>query len=289
MKGKWKEWYAWSRSRQSLLNTCPRKFYYRYVKFYNVDFSDSLKETKRKLDHMYEIRFLLGSIVHGAIKRQFDQLSRGRPAPGYDAAINYISRVIENVKENPEDYIIEALNGKEIKKSQITEIGKKAKEMIDIFFFEIFDSYKNLKIVTYDEDYHFIEIEGHKFWLVPDLITQSDDGRIYITDWKTDSSYAGAMDDWQMKLYILWALKESLSDLEHLRAEVVFLDTGESKEYNTSHKDMDSFKNDLVEKSKELFEYINSRSKESDFQRCENEEICMSCGFKLYCRGNLTP
>ena len=283
MKGKWKDWYAWSRSRQSLLNTCPRKFYYRYVRFYNVDHGDTLKDIKRKLDRMYESKFLLGSIVHGAIKRQFDQLSRGRPAPGYDAAINYVSRVIDNIRDNPDDYIIEALNGKEIKEKEISKIGTEAKKRIDIFFNEIFDSYKNLEIITYDQDYQKINIEGDIFWLVPDLITRSNDGRVYITDWKTDSSFSDAIDDWQMKLYILWALEEGLSDMDHLRAEVVFLDTGESKAYNTTQQEIDSFKRELITKSKELFEYINSKSGEADFEKCENEVICLSCGFKSYC------
>lgn len=283
MKGKWKNWYAWSRSRQSLLNTCPRKFYYRYVKFYNVDYGDTLKDIKKMLDHMYEFKFLLGSIVHGAIKRQFDQLSRGRPAPGYDAAINYVSRVISDIMDNPDEYIIEALNGKEIKGKEISKIGTEAKKLIDIFFNEIFDSYKNLEIITYDQDYQKINIEGDIFWLVPDLITKSNDERVFITDWKTDSSFSDAIDDWQMKLYILWALEEGLSDMDHLNAEVVFLDTGESKDYNTTQQEIDSFKRELVKKSKELFEYVNSRSGEADFDKCEKEEICLSCGFKSYC------
>ena len=44
-----------------------------------------------------------------------------------------------------------------------------------------------------------------------------------------------------MKLYILWSLKEELSDLDNIRAEVVYLDKGESKDYETTMKDIEEF------------------------------------------------
>lgn len=281
MEGKWKDYCDWSRSRQSLLNTCPRKFYYRYVKFYDVDYGDILKETKRMLDNMYETRFLLGGIVHGAIKRQIDQLSRGRPISGPDAAFAFISRVMDDIIKNPKGFIIEALNGKEVSEEEISRIGEEAKRQVKIFFNEFFDFYKDLEIITHEE-YCNVVLNGHKFYLKPDLITKSGNGTVYITDWKTNISYSDAIDDQQMKLYILWALEEGLSDLDHLRAEVIFLDIGESKDYETTQEEICSFKNELVTKSNELYKYIDSKSEEDDFEKCENEEICMSCGFKAY-------
>lgn len=282
MEGKWKKWHSWSRSRQSLLDECPRAFYYRYVKFYDVEYGHILKTTKRMLDHMHKIKFLLGNIVHSAIKRQFDQLARGRDVSGPDTALQYVSRRMTEIQDDPRKFIIEGLNGKEISQEDISSMGKEAERQVKIFFTEFFDFYKGLEIVKH-EDYCKVVIDGHSFWLVPDLITKSRDGRVYITDWKTDSSYSDAIDEWQMKLYILWALEEELSDLNHLRTEVVFLDIGESKEYQTTQEEIDSFRSELAEKSKALFEYVDSKSGKDDFVKCENEEICMSCGFKSYC------
>ena len=101
MEGEWKKWHGWSRGRQSLLNACPRAFYYRYVKYYEVPFGDILKRTKKMLDNMDQFKYLLGNIVHGTIERQFDQLSRGRDVSGPDSALQYVSRRITDIKDDP--------------------------------------------------------------------------------------------------------------------------------------------------------------------------------------------
>ncbi|MBU2560416.1 PD-(D/E)XK nuclease family protein [archaeon] len=285
MDGKWKEWHAWSRSRQLMLDECPRSFYYRYVKFYDMPYGDILKATKRMLDQMTNTKFLLGSVVHEAIERQFDQLSRGREIQGPDSALQYVTRVMSDIKYNPEKHVIEALNGKEISDAELSKIEEEAKRQVNVFFKEFFDFYKDLEIITH-EDYCNIEIDGHKFYLMPDLITKSSDGRVYVTDWKSDSTYSAEPNERQMKMYILWALQKGHADFIDLRAEVIFLDIGDSKEYITTEEDLDSFKEELVENSEKLFEYIDSRSGEEDFERCEEEEVCFSCGFKSYCETN---
>jgi|GEM_PF-3591255 len=287
MEGKWKSWHSWSRSRQSLLETCPREYYYQYVKAYDVEYNDILKITKRMQKNMNKIKFLPGNIVHGAIKRQFDQLARGRDVSGPDHALRYVSRVINEIMEEPRRFIIEASNGKEISDEEISRMEKEIEMQVKIFFNEFFDFYKDLEIITHEE-YCNVVLDGYKFYLKPDLITKSGNSTVYITDWKTNSKYSDAIDDWQMKLYILWALEEEVSDLDHLRAEVVFLDIGESKEFKTTQEELDTFKKELVTKSKELYECIDSKSGGADFPKCEDEEVCISCGFKAYCQANQT-
>ena len=106
MEGKWKEFYAWSRSRRSMFEKCQRKFYYRYVKFYDVDFGDMLRSTKNMLQRKYtNIDFLLGKLVHDAIKRQFDQLSCARDVSDPDPILKFISRKSEEIMENPKVYV----------------------------------------------------------------------------------------------------------------------------------------------------------------------------------------
>jgi len=282
MEGKWKEWHSWSRTRESLLETCPRAYYYQYIGSYDQRYNDILPTTKRMIKNMHNIKYLLGDLIHEAIKNQFDQISRGRPFVNSKAVLNYVSRRITEIKKNKEKNIVEAMNGKAISDTDLIEIGEEAKRQLNIFFNEFIDSYKDLQIITHEE-YCKIDINGHTFWVVPDLITKSDDGRIYITDWKTDSTYSDAIDEYQMKMYILWALEEGISDLDHLRAEVVFLDIGKSEEFKTTKEEIESFKKELIFKSTELYEKIDSKSGKDDFNKCDNEEICNSCGFKSSC------
>ena len=86
-----------------------------------------------------------------------------------------------------------------------------------------------------------------------------------------------------MKLYILWALKKGLSNLDNLRAEVIFLDVGDSQDFQATQEDINQFENELVKKSDEFFQKIESKSGKEDFQKQINEENCISCGFKQYC------
>ena len=285
MEERWKDYYSWSRSKQSMFDECPRKYFYRYVAYYNVPFGNDLKSLKNLIESMYNYNFMLGTIVHAAIERQFDQISRGREVHGSDPALSYIIRTIDEIKNHKKRYIIEALNGQSISDQDIIDLGKEAQKQVKIFFSEFFDFYKNLEIIEH-EKYSNIELEGHRFYVVPDLVTRSLDGRIYITEWKSNSNYKDAIDPYQMKLYILWALKERLAELDKLRAEIIFLDIGKSEEYKVSNEDIEKFKEEIVDKSKKLYECIDCKSSKEEFNKCEKKENCISCGYNQYCKLN---
>lgn len=285
MKERWKIYHSWSRSRQSMFDSCNRQYYYRYVDFYDVPFGHELKSLKYLLDDMSNYKYFLGDIVHKAIERQLVQIRRGREVEGFGPAFSYINRIVDETKHNQKRYIIEAFNGENYSEEDIIKIGEEAKRQVKIFFNEYFDSLKNLEIIEV-EDYTYFVIDGYKFYVKPDLVTKSTDGRLYITDWKTDSRYKDAVDPYQMNRYILWALNEGHSDLENLRAEFIFLDKGKSVDYKVSKEDLDKFKIEIVTNSKILYEEIDSRNDKKDFKKCEKKEICISCGFNQYCKIN---
>jgi len=275
MEGRWKDYYSWSRSKQSMFDECPRKYFYRYVAYYNVPFGNDLKSLKSLIESMYNYNFMLGTIVHAAIERQFDQISRGREVHGSDPALSYIIRTIDEIKNHKKRYIIEALNGQSFSDQDILNLGAESQRQVKIFFNEFFDFYKDLEIIEH-EKYSKIVLNGHKFYVVPDIVTRSSDGRVYITDWKSNSKYKDAIDPYQMKLYILWALEERHAELDKLRAEFIFLDIGKSKEYKVSNEDIEKFKEEIVEKSKKLFDCVNTNSCKEEFNKCEKKEICIS-------------
>ncbi len=277
----WKKKYSWSRSKQKMFETCEREYYYRYVKYYEVDQGDSLKKILYMIKNMHNSRYLLGDIVHKAIKLQYDQISRGRDE-SLNSALNYIARYINDIKANPKKFIIEAMNGKEFSDNELSEIGKESERQVKIFFNEFFDFYKNLEIIKHEEFCELI-IDNYKFLLKPDLITKSKTGIVHITDWKTESSYSKGVDIDQMNLYILWVLEKKIADLEHLRAEVIFLDIGESSDYKVTKQDLEVFKTDLINKYKKLFEAVEEKYEKNDFIKCNDEKNCISCGFKGYC------
>lgn len=284
MQGNWKEYHAWSRSRQAMFDTCQRQFFYRYIKFYDVKQGDILKISTYMLNKMHNVKYLMGDIVHKTIELQFDQISRGREVPDSSNALKFIKRFIEDLHKNQKDFIIESMNGKLLSDDEVFDIRDKAKRQINIFFNEYFDFYKNLDILTH-EDYCFFVIDEHKFWLKPDLISKSNDGGVYITDWKCDSTYP--IDKIQMNLYILWALEKQYSNLKNLHAEVVFLDIGDSDVYTTNEVELNSFKQELVKNSTDLFNSIESKNNIDDFKKCDHEDICFSCGYKSLCKNNI--
>lgn len=286
MEKGWEQYHGWSRGRQSLLNTCPRGYYYQNVKSHELDWGDILRKTKKIVRlNMTNKQFLLGNIVHGAIDGLFDQVSSDREVTSVDSAIKYISRKITEINEKPEKFIIEVMNGKKISEDEILKIGEEAKRQVKIFFDEFFDFYKDLEIITH-EDYCEITAEGYKMWVMPDLVTKSKKGKVCITEWKTDSNYSNAKDEEQMNKYILWATEVKKYSLDNLRAEFVFLDIGKSVAHEASQEEIDSLKETFVKKSKELLEDIKSRLEEDNFPKCDDIEICFNCGLKQYCDNN---
>lgn len=156
MEGNWKNWYAWFRSRRSMFENCQRKFYFRYVKFYDVGKGDMLKSIKYMIERKYtNINFLLGKIVHDAIKRHIDQFSRARDVSNPDPIIKFISRTSEEIRNNPEDFIIESLNGEKILPEALFKIEKEAIRQFKIFFNEYFEFFKDLEIMEHEEYCNF--------------------------------------------------------------------------------------------------------------------------------------
>jgi len=290
MNGAWQDWYAWSRSKQKMFELCERKFFYRYVKFYEVNPGHELKKIKdMKEEKFTNWNFILGDLVHETIEKQIDQIKRGREA-SKKFALKFISRKIEDIEKNPEGHIIEILNDSEDHKEKLErkleKIKSEAERQIKIFFDEFLLFYEGLDIITHEE-YKTIELGEHTYYVVPDLITRSDDGSVYITDWKTNSDYSNAIDEFQMNMYILWAHQQDFAKLENLNAEFNFLDTGESVDYETTERELNTFKEELKEKSKKLRSKIEAKSNAKDFEKTEKEKICISCIYKNYCENNL--
>jgi hypothetical protein len=268
-----------------MFDSCNRQYYYQYIGSLNVSYGHELKSLKYLIEDMSIFKYFLGNIVHKAIELQLKQITRGREVQGFGSAINYIDRVIDETKENQKRHIIEALNGKTYSDKEIDEIGKEAKRQVNIFFNEFFNFYKDLEIIEL-EDYTNFVIDGYKFYIKPDLVTRSNDGRVYITDWKTDSNFKGAVNPNQMNSYILWALTEGFSNLENLRAEFIFLDSGKSVDYKVSEEKLEDYKVEIIDNSKKLYESIDCKSCKEDFEKCEKKEICISCGYNQYCKLN---
>lgn len=283
MQGRWKQYHSWSRSRQGMYDSCRRKYYNRYVLFYEVPFGHELRAHTNIMRGMHNFDFFLGDIVHEAIENQLNQISRGREVPGANAAISYISRVTEEAIAQPEKHFIEALNGETIEAEKIAELGKEAERQVGIFFSEFFDFYKDLEFIEHERFSDF-KIEGYTFWAKPDLVTRSNDGRVFITDWKTNSKYEHVIDPFQMNLYILWAIAKGHGTLSNIRGEVIFLDVGKSNDYKVTQEELDAFKEILVGNSRSLFDLIDSKNGIEDFPKCTDHRTCIGCGYYQYCR-----
>lgn len=278
----WENWYSWSRSKEKMFNSCERKYFYRYVNYYEVDFGHELRTIKDIGESMHEHNFLLGNIVHNTIKKQLDQIERGRKTSDPKPSLEAISRNINDIKSNPKDYIIEILNGSnehtEKLDNEIEELEREAKRQIGIFFKEYLPFYLDLEIISH-EKYCELKLDDHKFYVVPDLITRTEDDRVFVTDWKTSNYY----DDHQLKMYILWALQEGFTSLDKLRAEFVFLDDGSSKDFQTDEGELDKFKEDLKENSSKLLSALKAKYSCNDFNETKDENTCISCIYKSYC------
>jgi hypothetical protein len=53
-----------------------------------------------------------------------------------------------------------------------------------------------------------------------------------------------------------------------------------------TNEEIEKFEEEIVEKSKKLYDFVNSKTCKDDFKKCEKKEICIGCGYNQYCKLN---
>jgi hypothetical protein len=191
--------FSWSKSRDSVFQTCPRQYYFNYYGYWGGWERNAPERTReiyvlKKLKNRY---MWAGGKVHDCIKRTLKNLQRGISVLDLDEivsiAIDEMRADFRSSRErryrlNPKTCaLFEHEYEIDLSDAQWKAIADNVEICLRNFYTsEVFAKLKALPIQNWleVEDFSFFHLNGTKIWAVIDCSFRTEDG-VTIIDWKT--------------------------------------------------------------------------------------------------------
>lgn len=269
----WRKNFGWSKSRQEIWDSCKKAYYFRYI----ARWEQGLKEKLKYFTSLNTLAQLKGSLVHDAIRQQILQHRAGRDV-SLDSAVNYLKMRFKPIWQNPQNYLVEAVNGIGFEKEQLKQIISDSLKLIDNFFNILWHNYRGLKYLSHEVLEKFY-IKGIPIWVQPDMVTLNNAEEIIITDWKTGKTEHEAEDDLQLGVYILWASEKYHYKSENIKAELVYLDSCNSSLFGRNALKLKELEEYIVKNAQEMLAIQH----EDDLPASPTSLRCRFCNYAVIC------
>lgn len=277
MNSYWRKKFAWSNSRHNAWHECKKQFYFNYIKCWDGLGPDKGRDLIWDLKKLQKIPFLKGHLIHEAIKLQISNHSAGRGASA-ELATKFFSSRFDNSLKLGGSVIAEFANGFPPGSDEIRKIREDGISQLENFFSVIWPNYQQVKLLGHEGEMKFsveeIPVSGRY-----DLFSESN-GNYVITDWKTGSEgFDDISESTQMGVYILWASAEKKIPLDRIKAEIVYLRTGNMEVTGRTEHQIDELKEFIKHDSGEML----AIKSETDFPASPSRKRCIGCNFLTIC------
>jgi CRISPR/Cas system-associated exonuclease Cas4 (RecB family) len=274
----WRKLFGWSKTRQALWDECKLAYYYQYIGKWEGFPGDPGRERLQRLSKIKKFVFWKGELIHEVIRNQMALHSRNKPLLE-DGARKYFIQQVEEVKQHPKTIITEAVNGLTLSDDQFEAARSDGLKQLDNFFSIIWPDYRERRLLEY-ERLNSLQVRETKVWVQVDLITQTEEEKTVITDWKTgDERWIDSNADEQMGVYILWAIDRFSVPATQVSAELVFLRSGESHAIVKTQDQLEELKESIANRAKEML----AVQTETDFPPDPANRRCRECNFATIC------
>lgn len=274
----------WSYSRRSLLERCPRRYYYQYYgSTARTARSEPQKETLRFLRGLSNRYLLAGRILHLAIREYFNKLSCGA-GWALEESLSWTQWRYRRAQQNSQvllEYYYDLPNAEE---SYIKYEG--------VLLDAVTNFIENPALVPFAQGASQQEARIEKRVRVnigqvlgigqPDLV-YPDGSKIVIVDWKIGPSAANEI--LQLAFYALWAITEHHCTLDDLTLRKVHLSTGDIVSIPIQPMDLERTKARIIQ-DVEIMKTLERYGKEANqkaFTPCGHALVCALCQFQGVC------
>jgi CRISPR/Cas system-associated exonuclease Cas4 (RecB family) len=305
--------FAWSWSRHEMFYQCARKTYWQYYGSWGgwEDEARTDAALSYRLKQIRSVAMLVGQTLHEVLGERL-RMRTDAPSnvPAAQIRDEIERRVLKRLREsrnrdwerfgNPKKYAIlfEDYYGPGVGDAERDAALQLIHQCVDglvssVYSRRAFAMPKNrLRIVDpLDFDDKKIEIDGVLVYAVPDLVAEDEAGMLHVVDWKTGKSRKA--DVAQLAVYGLYASEKLGAPLEHVKAHLVYIATGEVEMY-------EHLREGVAEARRRISTYtadVRSRLTDVDtnaaddiaqFPMTENRMLCRRCNFREIC-GRLDP
>ncbi len=299
--------FAWSKSRDETLKTCPRQYYFQYYGSWG-GWEATAPEAVRKLYVLKQLKtrpVWAGERVHVCIERSLNNLRRGIAVLSPDKIAemtlsqmreDYRSSLARNYWKKPKSCaLFEHEYGVPVAAEQWRQTADDVRECLHTFYTS--SVFAEVRAVPRDawlqvEELDKFDLDGIRVWAKIDCSFRQG-ARVRIYDWKTGRSLAEA-GTLQLVCYSLYAQAKWGTAIENVLPAEFYLivnriqeyqvkagDVADAKEYiRGSVADMRSLLADLAR---------NEPLAENAFEKTDNQRSCLRCNFVGVCRPELLP
>ena len=295
-----KNTFSWSKTRASIFEECPRKYYFHYYGSWGGWERGCDKRTRELyvLKNLTTRQMWAGSKVHDCIEGVLKSLKNRTPLPSLakvtEKTLDSMRADFKNSKagaywKKPKtcgffehEYELE-LADEEWKAQAI-----KVERCLEVFFgSQIFDRLKELPAEAYleVEDFSSFELDGLKVNVVLDLALCVNE-QFEIWDWKTGKDDASA-NEIQLACYALYATKKWDAAVEKINTTEFNLQSGKTRVHHAEGIDIKSVVRVIEDSANEMRALLDDPKKnsasEDSFAFTKNESTCSRCNFKKLC------
>lgn len=293
----------WSYSKRSVLEQCPRKFYYHY---YGASRSkakdDSAKQELRQFKLAGNHHTRTGEILHLVVADYLRKAQQDRPwdrQPWLDWARSVFERDMARSREGleastpsyrqyPPQFLVEYLHEPEARqlcREALSQMMAALESFLDTPAFAVVRGL-GMREGTLIEK-HFHHLAGFPFGVEGqvDLAHRAATGAVTLVDWKSGDDLGDGDDSLQLAVYALWA-KEALScgaaDITLYKA---FLGSGSLVEFPLSEHLLKVARLKILQDADcfaRMHEYGCAGVVEA-FTPCAQEAVCRGCSFATLC------
>lgn len=291
----------WSYSRRSLLERCPRQYYYEYYGSATRGANaDALKATLRSLKCLQHRHAFTGQILHAAIARFFRLAREGQLCPNnqvVDWALRQFDRGVIYCRTYPQGY---GPVDENIEPTLLREYYYRQANADALYSESRARLVNSLRTFLTQQEYEWCRaagthpsarIEAHfsidtvacRIEGRVDLAYCGEDG-VNIVDWKIGND-EGATASLQLVAYGLWGSAEFNRSIENVHVYKAYLGSGRLVAYTLSPELMNAGRARIVQDAR-IMQFLHSYGREAmaeAFTPCAQPAICSLCPYKMSC------
>ena len=293
--------FSWSKSRNEMLQSCPRRYWFHYYGSWGGwDLqSDSRTREIYVLKQLHNRFAWIGVKVHKVLEELLRQLKKSKSLPSYQSvAENLHNRLRQDYRDSrdakyrlrPKRFmgLVEHEYQLPVNDEEWRALATQAKTCVENFYhLPLLNQLKNLDSSEWLEleELNSFQIDGCKIWVSLDACYRSDD-QIVLLDWKTGKSDE-ADHSLQMGIYAMYASEKWGIKPDQILLKEVFLATGKTREYDSKSLDLDGVQS-YVKESIQQMQTLLSRpaqnlAEEINFSFTEDTTQCAQCNFRKLC------
>ncbi len=294
--------FSWSKTRDEVLRTCPRQYWFSYYGFWNGWFENAPQRTRQiyVLKNLKNRHRWAGEKIHECIQRSLHNVRRGIKVLPVDEIVSitldqmraeFRSSKAKNYWKHPKSCgLFEHEYEVEVRDEEWKEVASHVEACLRNFYSsDIYDGLKSHRKGGWleVEEFSSFDLDQTKINLVIDCAIKEGEG-IYIYDWKTGKSLSEDLSI-QLGCYALYAMEKWSISPESLSIVEYNLSMNKSNWFPVSTEEMKGMKGYIHGSIKDMRSLLadipnNLPMEEDRFSRIEDEGVSLSCNYRRVCR-----